>query len=58
MSEHYHLGPWSVWLTQDRDHNGRPYKLAVVRSDERHISEADAEWLRDAITKALAEEAS
>jgi hypothetical protein len=52
MSEHHHNGPWSVWITEDRDHNGRPYKMTVCLADERHITEADAEWLRQVIRDA------
>jgi hypothetical protein len=53
VTEHHHSGPLSAWLnTTDLDHNGRPYKITVSLSDERHLTEDDAEWLRAVIRAA------
>lgn len=43
--------PWSVWVGPSRDDDGQPIVLAVAKSDEAHVAESDAEWLRDLIAR-------
>lgn len=55
MSEHRHHGAWAVWINDsDRDHNGAPFRLDVRPSNGGHVTEEDAEWLREVIRDALA----
>lgn len=53
MSEHRHHGSWSVWLN-DTDHvPGWGWtRLDVRPSNASHVTEEDAEWLRQVIREA------
>lgn len=43
--------PWSVFVSEDRDSDGQPTHLYVCPSGGGHVSESDAEWLRELIRK-------
>ena len=43
--------PWSVFVSEDRDSDGQPTHLYVCPSGGGHVSESDAEWLRELIQK-------
>lgn len=49
-----HGQPWAVRVTDDRDGDGQPLRLAVERVAGAHVAETDAQWLRDLIEKATA----
>lgn len=42
--------PWSVWVTETRV-DGEPPYLMVAPADSTHVSESDAQWLRELISK-------
>lgn len=37
---------WGVYVNSDRDGDGQPIRLTVMKSDGAHVAESDAEWLR------------
>lgn len=43
--------PWTVFVSEDRDNDGQPTHLYVCPSDSGHVSESDADWLRELIRK-------
>ncbi len=44
--------PWAVWVTEHRDRDGQPTTLHVATTTGAHVSESDAEWLRQLIRDA------
>lgn len=42
---------WAVFVSEDRDSGGQPTHLYVAPADGSHVSESDAQWLRDLIKK-------
>lgn len=49
--EHPLTHPWSVFVAPERDKDGQPTRLIVEKTGWQHISESDAEWLREVIRK-------
>lgn len=44
--------PWGVRVADDRDSDGQPTHLIVVRSGGAHVAESDAEWIRQRLNPA------
>jgi hypothetical protein len=38
--------PWGAFISSDRDADGQPVQIIVMRSAGAHVAESDAEWVR------------
>lgn len=45
----------AVWVGPERDSDGQPTTLHVQYTNLHHVSEAEAEWLRDLMHRGRAE---
>jgi hypothetical protein len=54
--EHPLTHPWAVHVGIQRDGDGQPTTLIVQKTGWQHVSESDAEWLRELIRNAKREE--
>lgn len=41
--------PWAAYVHSDRDGDGQPTHIIVARSAGAHVSESDAQWVRDVL---------
>lgn len=48
---------WAVWVGPERDADSQPVTLHVEKTGCQHVAEADAQWLREVIANARAEQA-
>jgi hypothetical protein len=46
--------PWAVYVAPERDLDGEPVRLHAMPTEGGHVSESDAEWLRQVIRDAKA----
>lgn len=47
---------WTIYVSPEKDHDKQPIFLCVVKSNGAHVSESDAEWLRQLIREARPKE--
>ena len=46
--------PWSAYLSEVHDGDRQPLQIIVARSAGAHVSESDAQWVRDVLNGRIA----